>query len=327
MRAAVALAVCCVVGACGAPFGLGEPASRALEQGAVDSLSPISSFEVKGSYTEGSARWTIDLQMAPPGDLHAVFDAGTPDRLEAIVAGGQSYFRGQRFLADHLGPDAVSQNLAAAAGSSWWKSDVASAPRLPELFDGGAFRATFLGAAASRRIDHVTMDGVDSVELSGRRADVYVGEAAPHRLVRLVLKPGVVVDGVAGADFHYGSFGRNFGIAAPPPSQVIDFSNLSALPPVYTVVSVDTSGCGSPCAVSAELKNLGGATGGAAPSTITFTMTDAATGAVLARCTASVVPDVGYNETTTATCTMPDVSASSNAAIVTAAAANPGRGS
>ena len=309
---------------CAAPFGLGEPTTRALEQGAADSLSATSSFEVTGMYLEGTAPLRTDLQVTRGGALHMVFNAGTQNQLEAIVDGGRSYFRGQRYLAAHLGSDPASQSLAAAAGVSWWKSSVASVPALPDLLDGAGFRAAFLGPAVTSRTDHVTIDGADTVELSGRRADVYIGEAGPHRLVHLRMKSGVMVDGIYGGDFHYGSYGRDFGIQ--PPADVIDFSNLSTLPPVYTVVSVDTSACASPCVVSAQVKNLGGEERGAGPSTITFTMTDAATAAVLARCEAGVVPDVGYNETTTITCTMPADARVPNAAIVTATAHNPGRG-
>ena len=324
MRGTIAAVGFCLISACAPPFGLGEPTSRALEQGAADSLSGTASFEVTGTYLEGTTPLRTDLQVARGGALHIVFNAGTPNQLEAIVEGGQAYFRGQRYLAAHLGSDPASQSLAAAAGASWWKSSVASVPALPHLLDGAAFRAAFLGPAVRSRTDHVAVDGADTVKLSGPRADVYIGEATPHRLVHLRMKTGVMVDGIYGADFHYGSYDRDFGIQ--PPADVIDFSNLSTLPPVYTVVSVDASACAAPCVVSAEVRNLGGEQPASRPSTITFTMTAAATGTVLSRCTATVVPDVGYNETTTVSCTMPDISNAPNAAIVSGTAENPGRG-
>ena len=323
MRGAVVLAVVIyLASSCSAPFGLGEPASRQLEQGVAGSLSATSGFEVTGSYTEAGVRWAIDLQTSRTGDQHVLLNGGT-EQLEAIVTPGKAYFRGQKFLAAHLGTDAVSQNLASVAGTSWWTSASASVPRMPDLLDGSAFRATFLGSAVARRTDHVVIDGVDSVDLSGQRADVYVAEAPPHRLVHLRTRPGVVIDGAAGADLHYGSYDRDFNISAP--TDVIDFSNLSTLPPVYTVISVDTSQCGSPCVVSAQLKNLGGATGARAASTVTFTMSDAASGAVLAGCSVLVSPDVGYNATTKVTCTFAPVAGQQNAAVVTATATNPGR--
>jgi hypothetical protein len=108
---------------------------------------------------------------------------------------------------------------------------------------------------------------------------------------------------------------------------VIDFSNLTTLPPIYTVVSVDASGCSSSCVVSALLKNLGGLVHAQAPSTITFTMTDTASRQVLGSCQSPVVPDVKYNATTTVRCSIDNVTAQqSNAAVVTAVPDNPGRG-
>jgi hypothetical protein len=92
------------------------------------------------------------------------------------------------------------------------------------------------------------------------------------------------------------------------------------------VVSVDTTGCGSPCAVSAVVKNLGGMSGAKAPSTVTFTMTDSASGRALGSCQAQIQPDVGYNATTSVGCTISNSSGQpANAAIVTATADNPGR--
>src|SRR5207245_1077486 len=93
----------------------------------------------------------------------------------------------------------------------------------------------------------------------------------PNRLLVVQMKKGVVIDGISDGLFKYSNFGKDFGIAVP--TDVIDFSNLSSLPPIYTVVSVDASRCASPCVVSAVLKNLGGLSGARAHSTVTFTMT------------------------------------------------------
>jgi hypothetical protein len=132
----------------------------------------------------------------------------------------------------------------------------------------------------------------------------------------------VVVDGISDADLTFTNVDRDFGIK--PPSGVIDISNMSTLPPVYTVVSVDTSGCASPCVVSARLNNLGGATAARAPSTVTFTMTDPVSRQSLGSCSATVQSDVGYNSTTTVSCTIGGKPV--NAAIITATVNNPGRG-
>lgn len=300
---------------------LGLPATRALENGAAGMLTSAKSFEVAGTYVESGQSWTVDLQVARPNARHLVASS-QGETVEAEVIGPDAYFRGQQFLARHLAGNPLGPSLAKAAGNSWWKDAAGLVPNLPELLDGTAFRATFLGSAASQRTDHQTVGGVDAIELSGVRADVFIASAPPYHLLRVHMKEGVVIDGISGADLKYSNVDHDFRISAPSP--VIDFGNLSTLPPIYTVVSVDTSGCGSPCVVTAKLKNLGGMTGAQAPSTINFSMSDAANGQVLGTCKATVQPDVGYNATTTVSCTI--AGAATNAAVVTATADNPGRG-
>jgi hypothetical protein len=307
--------------ACDAPFGLGLPSTRALENGAADTLTAARSFEITGFYSELGDQWSIDLQFARPADQHLVLSkAGT--KLEAIVV-GSVYFRGSQFLSDHMGDDLISRNLVKAAGNGWWIGTPGQVPQLPDLTDGTAFRTTFLGTAISQRTDHVEVDGLEAVNLSGPRADVFIAAEPPYHLIRVHLKKGAFIDGISDADLHYSNFDTDFKIVAP--TDVIDFSNLSTLPPIYTVVSVDTSRCSSPCVVSASLKNLGGKLGAQAPSTVTFTLTDSATGKSAGSCQAQVSPDVGYNATTSASCTIGSIGAQVNAATVTAVPENPGR--
>ena len=309
--------------ACDLPFGLGLPTTRSLESGATSSLVAAQSVEITGSYLEGTTRWSIDLQLGRPTSEHVTVSSADV-KLEAIILGSDAYFRGQQFLAAHMGSDLVSRSFVRAAGNGWWKGSVGRVPQLTDLTDGSLFRSTFLGQAATQRTDHLSVDGLDAVDLSGPRADVFIAAQAPYRVLRVRLKHGVVVDGIRDGDFRFTNYNSDFRIAAP--ADVIDFSNLTTLPPIYTVVSVDTSGCGSPCAVSALLKNLGGTTGAQAPSTVTFTMTDTASRQLVGTCQAQVVPDVAYNATTTVGCTIGSVSAQqSNAAVVTATPDNPGR--
>ena len=326
MRATVAglaaVALLAAVSACSLPFGLGTATTRGLENGATDTLAAASSLEITGTYTESGRLWTIDVQIQRPSTEHVVVSTAN-EKVEAIILNREAYFRGQKFLAEHMGSDPLSQNLVKVAGNSWWKGTTALAPQLPDLTEGAAFRATFLGQAVTQRTDHVAVNGIGAVDLSGPRSDVFITSKAPYRVLRVHLKPGVVIDGMAGGDLAYGNFNQDFAIVAP--SNVIDFSNLSTLPPIYTVVSVDTSGCASPCAVSALIRNLGGTTGAKAPSTITFTMTTTSSGTVLGSCQVTVVPDVGYNATTTVGCTISMNGQAGSAAIVTAKADNPGR--
>lgn len=315
---------------CQAPFGLGQPSTRALENGAADGLAAAKTFEITGTYTESGNSWTIDLQVVRSGSRHVVIS--TADlKLEAIVfvdpAGvnpSDSYFRGNQYLSQHMGNDPASRNLVKAAGNAWWKGAAAQVPALLDLTDGPAFRTTFLGTAVTRREDNVSIDGIEAIDLSGPRADVFIDAKEPHQLLHLRLKNGATVDGVSAADFQYTNFDKDFKITKP--TDVIDFSNLSTLPPIYTVVSVDTSRCGATCVVSAVVKNLGGKVGAQAPSTVTFTMTDSATKQVIGTCSTQVVPDVGFNSTKTVSCTITTSSGQpANAATVTATPTNPGR--
>jgi hypothetical protein len=311
------LGVGAMLAACN-PFGL--PSTRALENGAAGMLTSAKSFQLAGHYSAGGADWTVTMQVARPDGEHVSVTSGG-QQLEAVVIGDVAYFRGQKFLATHV-TDPRSQAFIKAAGDSWWKGIAISLPSLPDLTGGAAFRTAFLGPAVTQRTDNQSVGGVDAVELSGARADVYIGSAAPYPLLRVHLKNGVTVDGITNADFVFSNVGADFGIHEPSP--VIDFSNLSTLPPVYTVVSVNTTSCGSPCLVSATLKNLGGAFGAIAPSTVTFTMTDPVANKTLGSCTATIQPDVGFNATTSVSCTINAQPV--NAAVVTAVATNPGRG-
>jgi hypothetical protein len=310
--------------ACDLPFGLDLPTTRSLESGATGTLVAADGFEITGSYTEGSTQWSIDLELSRQGSEHLTVT--TADiKLEAIILGNNAYFRGQQFLSAHMGSDLVSRSFVQAAGNGWWKGSAGHVPQLTDLTDGNAFGSTFLGQAVTQRTDHVSVDGIDAVRLSGTRGDVFITAQAPYRVLRVRLKHGVVVDGIRDADLRFVNYNSDFRISAP--ADVIDFSNLSTLPPIYTVVSVDTSGCGSPCVVSALLKNLGGLLHAQAPSTITFTMTDTASRQVLGSCRTQVAPDVTYNTTTTVTCSIDNVTAQqSSAATVTATPDNPGRG-
>ena len=321
MRALVAVIALAALSACDLPFGLGLPTTVALESGAADTLSSAGSFEITGSYSESGEPWSIDLQVARPDAEHLVLSSASL-KLEAIVLGKDAFFRGQEFLAQHMGSDPVAVVLVQAAGNAWWRGSAGLVPQLPDLTDGSAFRSTFLGPAATQRRDGVSIDGAGAVELSGPRADVFLAARAPYQVLRVRTPKGVLIDGMSDADLRFGNYNHDFGIKAP--AGLIDFSNLSNLPPLYTVTSVDGSACATPCVVSAVLKNLGGLRPARAPSTITFAVTATTSGQLLGRCQAQVRPDVGFNATTTVGCTVDLSSQSGNAAIVTATAGNPG---
>ena len=309
--------VAAMLAACN-PFGL--PSTRALENGAASMLAAAKSLELAGHYQVGGSTWNVTIQITRP-DRERVIASSGGQQLEAVVMGDTAYFRGQKFLAAQL-TDARSQALVQAAGDAWWKGIAVEVPAYPDLTGGAAFQRDFLGPAVTRRVDNQSVNGAAAVELSGPRADVYIGADSPYPLLRVRLKDGVTVDGISNADLVFSNVGVDFGIHDPSP--VIDFGNLSTLPPIYSVLAVNTSRCGSPCFVSATLKNLGGAFGARAPSSVTFTMSDPVSNRAVGSCSATVQPDVGFNETTSVSCTINAQPV--NAAVVTAVATNPGRG-
>jgi len=304
------------------PFGL--PATRALEDGVASMLTSSRSFEIAGQYVAGPDQWKMDMQVVRPDTRHiALSSTQARISLEALIVGRVAYFRGRQFLADRLRDNPLGPSLVNAAGDMWWRdTTIAPPPSLPDFTDGAAFRASFLGSAATSRLDHQRVGADDAVELSGARADVYIGTVPPFRLLRVQLKRGVTVDGIVDADLRYSNVDADFHLSVP--TAVIDFANLSTLPPIYTVTAIDTSACGSPCVVSATVRNLGGGTGAHAPSTVVFTLSDPVSALPLGTCTATIQPDVGYNVTTTASCSM--TVSTVNAAVVTASVNNPGRG-
>lgn len=315
----VAAAVLLAGSACQQPFGLGLPSEPALENGAADTLSSTKGYEITGSYKVGGNQWTIDMRVQRPKSEHLVITSAT-GRVEALIVGQDAYFRGQAFLAQHLGTDPLSQSVVKAAGNAWWKGSTADVPQFADFTDGTVFKQTFLGSAVTQRTDGQSVDGTAAVKLSGSRANVFIAADPPHRLLGVVTKAAVVIDSVTDADLHYTNVDRDFGITAP--TDVIDFGNLSTLPPIYTVVTVDTSGCGSPCVVAAQLKNLGGTAAAKAQSSVRFEMHDAATSAMIGTCVAPVFNDVGYNSTTTVSCTINGQV--TNGATVLASVDNPG---
>jgi len=321
-RLLTGLAMVLLVSACEPPLGVGLPTVRELESGAIARLASARSLEVAGSYLESGDAWDVDVQVVRAGAQHVLAVRGGV-HVEAILIGKDGYFRSQELLAQQLNGDPASRSLAAAAGNGWWKGLVSSAPKLSDFTESDKVKATFINADLVSRRDHVAESGVDTAVLSGPRGDVYIREAAPHELVRLRMAPGATVDGITRADLRFSHYGADFNIVAP--SSVINFADLSTLPPNYTVLSVDTAGCGSPCVVRAAVKNLGGMTGAQSPSTIRFDMADLVSGAITGSCVAPVVPDVGYNSTATVSCTIAGAtSVDFGAARVTATPINPG---
>ena len=311
----LAIVVAMVAVAACDPFGL--PSTKALQDGAAGMLGPNGRFEVTGTYTAAFGRWGLDLTVGGPHARHLSVTRGE-ETLEAIILGSDAYYRGRQLLETQLSGNPLGASLAQAAGNAWWKGTPGQAPSLPDFTDGASFRATFLGSAVTQRKDHPSVPG--TVELSGARADVYISSTPPYPLVRLELKKGVAIDGVYDAALEYRP--SNADVVAP--TDLIDFGNQSTLPPIYTVVSVDTTRCTTPCTVSATLRNLGGTAPALKPAQVDFVMLSPTSSSTrLGSCMAVVQRDVGYNSTTTVSCTIEGQA--QNGAEITATPENSGR--
>src|SRR5207244_5165553 len=114
------------------PLGLDLPTTRSLESGATGTLLAADSFEITGSYSEGSKQWSIDLRLSRPGSEYVTVTTADVT-LEAIVLGDNVYFRGQQFLSAHMGSDIVSRSFVKAAGNGWWKGSAGHVPQLTDL--------------------------------------------------------------------------------------------------------------------------------------------------------------------------------------------------
>src|SRR5207237_8818897 len=100
--------------ACNLPFGLDLPTTRSLESGATGTLLAADSFEITGSYSGGSTRWSIDLQLSRPGSEYVTVTTADVE-LEAIILGDNAYFRGLQFLSAHMGSEVVSRCFVLAS--------------------------------------------------------------------------------------------------------------------------------------------------------------------------------------------------------------------
>ena len=114
----VGAVVVAALSACDLPLALDLATTRSLESGATGTLLAADSFEITGSYSEGSNQWSIDLQLSRPGSEYVIVTTADV-KLEAIIIGNNAYFRGQQFLSAHMGSDIVSRSFVKAAGNGW----------------------------------------------------------------------------------------------------------------------------------------------------------------------------------------------------------------
>jgi hypothetical protein len=302
----VVVGISALVAACSAPLGIGQTSTADLINTANSELDSAKSFEVSGRFSDAGKKYTMDLQLRRPSSVHLTMTINGVG-LEAIEVGPKAYYRGADFLAQAAGPAAGSPTgprLVKAVGDRWWTASEKPAPDLSGLTDNQKLKANFLNSLLVNRKEHVTVSGLDTVELSGKDGTVNISDTTPHRLVRVQVPSGMTVDGYTDADLRFSNYGKDFSITAP--SGVLDFSDPSTLPPLYDVLSVDSSGCrsASSCVVAATVKNRTGLAGAPAQSTVTFNLSDSG-GKSIGTCSAGIAPDVANGATTTVSCKVP----------------------
>src|SRR4029077_16068870 len=104
-------------------------------------------------------------------------------------------------------------------------------------------------------------------------------------------------------DLAFTNYNTAFEITEP--AGALNLDDPTTFPPYYEGGIPDLSKCNTdPCTVSETVKNDAGTQGASAPSTVTFTLTNDADGAVVGTCKVNISPDVSNGQSTTVSCTI-----------------------
>ena len=301
MRKTLAAAlVAFTAAACGLPFGIGLPSTSQLINGASETMSKASGFEVTGKFTSGADTYQVDVQYQASGAAHIDINKGAT-HLELLQIGGKAYYRGKDFVAATAGSDTFGQALARAVGDKWFTSKAATAIDTSGLTVN--VKGNFLTNLTVSRKDNVNINGVDTAELSDSSSILNITESQPYQLVRLRTQAGKTVSGMTNADLSYSNYNRAFSVSAP--SAVFQMDDPTTWPPYYVVTSINLDQCASdPCTASATVQDNGGSATAPAPSTVAFTLTNDSGGAVVGTCKATVTPDVANGKSARVYCSI-----------------------
>jgi hypothetical protein len=288
--------------ACGLPFGIGLPSTSELINGATDSLSKASGFEVAGSFTSGTDTYKIDIQYLSTGAAHMDVTVGTT-HVELIQVNGKVYYHGKEAAASFVGTDTFGQAQPTAVGTKWFTTSKATPIDMSGFTDASKVKANFLSTVSVSRKDGVSINGVDTAELSDSDSILNITESSPHQLVRLRTQSGKTVSGVTNGDLAFTNYNKAFAITEP--AGALNLDDPTTFPPYYEVTNIDLSKCTTdPCTVAATVQNKGGTQGASASSTVTFTLTNDADSSVVGTCKATVSPDIANGQSVTVSCTI-----------------------
>jgi hypothetical protein len=301
-RLVVVGAVGLMMAACGLPFGIGQASTSQLLNGAADTLSKASGFEVSGKFTTGTDKYQIDLKYQSSGAAHMDITKGT-QKLELLQIGGKAYYRGKDFVASTAGTDTFGQALARAVGDKWFTSKDAAPLDMSAFTDASKVKANFLTSLSVTRKDSVSVNGTDTAELSDSNTIENITESSPYQLLRLRTQTGKTSSDTTDMDLTFSNYNQNFNITQP--TDIFQMDDPTTWPPYYQVTAINLNGCtADPCNLAATVTNTGGAKGASAPSTVTFTLTNDADSSPLGTCKVAVTPDVDNTKTATVSCSI-----------------------
>jgi flagellar capping protein FliD len=298
----IAAVVCFLAAACGLPFGIGQASTSQLVNGAADTLAKASGFEVSGKFTTGTDKFQVDIQYQSSGSAHVNVTVNTT-QVEAIQSNGKVYYHGKAAASTFVGSDAFGQAEPIAVGDKWFTTSKATPMDMSGFTDAGKVKATFLNTISLSRKDDVTVNGVNTAELSDSESIINITESSPYELVRLRTQPGKTSSSASDLDLGFSNYNKDFNISVP--TDALNLDDPSTFPPFYQVATINLSRCnGDPCNVSATVQNSAGTKGASAPSTVTFTATNDADSSTLGTCKATISPDVANGAKATVGCSI-----------------------
>ncbi len=293
-----------LLAACAVP-GVGQASTADLINGAGTELAHATGLQVSGAFSKDSGDFSVDIQMNPPHSAHITASKSSSSQTslnyEAIQIDSKDYYRSLD-LARIAAVDTTEAKLVTRMLGGRWFTYKGTPFDLGMFTSTADIKANFLTNLRVSRKDNVDAGGQNTAQLATGDYVLNITEASPHRLVFLQTVAGKTVQGMSQAHIAIKSYNRDFAIQAP--TKVVDLDDPTTWPPLYTIVSVENSRCGTPCTLSAKIKNLGGVEGASAPSSVTFDLTNSANHKVLGSCTVTIQHDVPHNQTVTERCTI-----------------------
>src|SRR6266446_1460993 len=251
--------------------GLGRASTSELINGARYELAHATGLELEGAFTKDQSDMAVDIQTNPPHAAHIAASKQEPNsqaiQVEVIQVDQKDYYRSVDLARVAAAASANAELVAHMVGGRWFTYQ-ATPLDLGGFANVGDVKANFLTDLKVSRRDDVDVGGQGTAELSTGDYLINITEASPHRLVFLRTATGKTVNGLSLVHMLIKDYNKDFAIKAP--TNAVDLDNPTSWPPLYAVLSVENSRCGTPCTLTAQIKNFGGGGTAPGPSTLTF---------------------------------------------------------